>query len=113
LHVSREIRLSINDPAVVLVYESSAVSDNVAKVLNEEGTVAHKLGYGESFHEVHQPQLPLWDKFQSEEAIEGITKKQIKDKFKKAEKDYSKAIVVFDKNVAIGKFKRGLIVDSS
>jgi ParB family transcriptional regulator, chromosome partitioning protein len=113
LHVTREIYTSINDPAVILVYESSSVSDNAAAILNKEGVVAHKVGYGEAYREVHQPQLPIWDKFQSQQLNEGVSKKQKKDKFKKAEKDYSKAIAVFDKNVVVGKYKRALVVDSN
>jgi hypothetical protein len=55
----------------------------------------------------------MWDKFQSQQLNESVSKKQLRDKFKKAEKDYSKAIAVFDKNVVIGKYKRALVVDSN
>ena len=113
LHVQREIQTCVTSPTILLAYESRLVSENVAKIFNDEGIVAHKFGYGEPYREVHQPQIPTWDEFQTQSAPQGLNKRQIRERFKKAGEDYSKAITLFDKNVSIGKYKRALIVDSN
>ncbi|GEP94484.1 chromosome partitioning protein ParB [Chitinophaga cymbidii] len=109
LYLKGETEKVLNDPTTVLVYDGYGVPEMVNH-MKEEGVELLKLGYGDDCRKITPPKAPDWKSFQNNMKGEKVT--VIKKMFKDAEANFEKEMKTFEDNIAIGKFKKALVLYS-
>lgn len=110
LHLQREIEKVLADPTAILVYDGYSAPDFITKI-KDGGVEVFKLGYSDDCRKIDPPSQPDWNAFQAERKGEKIS--DIKQSFKQKEATYEQAVNDFESNLAMGKYKKALVLYSN
>ncbi len=110
LHLKREISNVLADPTTIFVYDSYQAPELIKKMKND-GVEVLKIGYGDDCKKVQPPTKPDWNQFKGDKnRVKRMTVSELKKLFTKEESVYEKEFKAFENNIALGKYKKALVL---